>query len=92
VGPRAGLDAVARKNKSCNYSFRELNPNRPSHSLVCTVSEPPQLTQNGDTRPISTIVSEEEKMVLVQSAQNKRACPSETTQLMSLKFYFGDPH
>jgi hypothetical protein len=41
VGPRTGLDAVARKKNM--IPFRELNPDRPARSLVTTLTELLQL-------------------------------------------------
>jgi hypothetical protein len=41
VGPRAGLDAVARgESRQCPY--RELNPGRPARSLVSILTELPR--------------------------------------------------
>jgi len=34
VGPRADLDAVAKRKKSHHCSYRELNPGRPARNLV----------------------------------------------------------
>jgi len=39
VGPKAGLDAVAKRKVSYHCPFRELNRDRPARSLVCTLTE-----------------------------------------------------
>jgi hypothetical protein len=41
VGPRAGLDAVTRRQ--IPFSFRELNPSRPARSLPIIITELPWL-------------------------------------------------
>jgi hypothetical protein len=41
VGPRTGLDAVARRKNP--RPCREPNPGRPTHSLVTVLTELPQL-------------------------------------------------
>jgi hypothetical protein len=39
VGPRAGLDAVSKRKKSCHCFFRELNPCHPAHSVIPILTE-----------------------------------------------------
>jgi len=43
VGPRSGLDAVAKGKKSHHFHCRELNPGRPAHSLVSVVTKLPRI-------------------------------------------------
>jgi hypothetical protein len=40
MGPRAGMDAVAKRKMSHNCSWRVLNHGRPAHSLTSTLTEP----------------------------------------------------
>jgi len=37
VGPRAGLDSVAKRKESLHFPCRESNPGRPARSLVTLV-------------------------------------------------------
>jgi len=39
VGPRDGLDAVAKRKKCLLYLCREWNPGRPTRNLVIIVTE-----------------------------------------------------
>jgi hypothetical protein len=39
VGPRAGLDGVAKTKEFHNCLRRELNPDRPTHSIVTKLTE-----------------------------------------------------
>jgi len=43
VGPRPGLDPVARKTNSHHCASHELNHGRPARSLVTILTELPQL-------------------------------------------------
>jgi hypothetical protein len=39
VGPRTGLDAVAKRKIKSHYTCRELNPGRPARSIVTVLTE-----------------------------------------------------
>jgi hypothetical protein len=41
MGPRADLDAIAKRKNSCPY--QELNPSYSAHSLVTILNELPQI-------------------------------------------------
>jgi len=41
VGPRAGVEAIARRKISYQCSCQELNPGRPARSLVTVLTEQP---------------------------------------------------
>jgi hypothetical protein len=43
VGPRTGLDAVAKRRKSVHCACRELNHSRLVRSLVCVLTQLPRL-------------------------------------------------
>jgi len=45
VGSRAGLDPVAKRKMYHHYPYRELNPGRPTHSLVSILTELHQLLE-----------------------------------------------
>jgi hypothetical protein len=38
-GPKAGLNAVTKRKNLYHCPYRELNPDRPARSLVCTLTE-----------------------------------------------------
>jgi hypothetical protein len=56
MGPRAGLDAVAKRKKSHHCSCRELNSGRPTRSLVTILTELPRFltTSVEDHSPVGS--------------------------------------
>jgi hypothetical protein len=55
VGPRAGLNAVAKRNNT--YHYRESKPGRPAHSSATILPELPRLLHSPDLAHFSKEIS-----------------------------------